>query len=154
MAWCDGPRDEVLMRFEPLRRHLAVWQAAWALERLRPVLLPRISDELEFLPEAIEIIETPASPIGRVTGWIVVVLFAVTLAWSWVGQVDIHATAQGRVIPGGKTKTVAPSESGTVAEIRVADGDRVSEGQVLIEMNPAAAIVIFGGSFAATLIPQ
>ena len=136
MAWRDGPRDEILMLLEPLRRHLAVWQAAWSLEKMRPALMPRTGDELAFLPEALEIIETPASPLGQTTGGIVMALFAAALAWSFIGQVDIHATAQGRIIPGGKTKPVAPSEVATVAAIHVKDGDRVAAGQVLVSLDP------------------
>src|SRR5579859_8005684 len=129
--------DSLLMRLEPLRRHFAVWRAAWSLEKLRPKLIPRTADELTFLPAAIEIIETPASPLGRGTVWMVMAMFSMALAWSCLGKVDIHATAQGRVIPGGKTKTVAALEAATVAAIHVADGDHVTEGQALIELDPA-----------------
>ncbi len=130
--------DSLLMRLEPLRRHIAIWQAAWSLETLRPRLLLRTADELAFLPAAIEIIETPASPLGRGTLWLVMALFSAALAWACLGEVDIHATAPGRIIPGGKTKPVAPAEAATVAAIHVADGDRVRAGQILIELNPAA----------------
>ena len=130
--------DHLLMRLEPLRRHIAVWRSAWALEKLRPKFAARTADELAFLPAVIEIVETPASPAGRATGAAIVALFATALAWSWYGQVDIHATAQGRIIPAGKTKTVAPVETATVKAIHVADGDHVAAGQMLIELDPAA----------------
>ncbi len=133
----EDMRDALLMRLEPIRRHLAVWQAAWSLEKLRPRLVPRTADERAFLPAAIEIIETPASPLGRGTLWLVVALFSSALLWACLGQVDIHATAQGRIIPGGKTKPVAPSETASVAAIHVADGDHVTAGQVLVELDPA-----------------
>ncbi len=131
----EGWRDEALMRLEPLRRHAAVWQAAWQLDRLRPRLAGRNADELAFLPAVIEITETPASPLGRTTGAVLVALFNAALLWATFGQVDIHATAQGRIIPAGKTKPVAAPESGTVAAIHVKDGDRVTAGQVLIELD-------------------
>ncbi|MBF0561226.1 MAG: HlyD family type I secretion periplasmic adaptor subunit [Alphaproteobacteria bacterium] len=57
-----------------------------------------------------------------------------------LGEVDIHATAQGRVIPAGKTKPVAPSESASVAAIRVRDGDRVAEGQTLVELDRTSSV--------------
>ena len=98
------------MRMEPLRRHLAVWKAAWTTEKLAPRLAPRTAEELAFLPAVIEIVETPASPLGRATAAVIMAMFAIALAWASIGQLDIHATAAGRIIPGGKTKPVAASE--------------------------------------------
>ncbi|MTJ81307.1 MAG: HlyD family type I secretion periplasmic adaptor subunit [Telmatospirillum sp.] len=132
-AW----RDVLLMRFEPLRRHVAIWQAAWRLEGRKPRLAPRTSDELAFLPAALEIVETPASPLGHGTLWLVTGLFSSVLLWSVLGEVDIHATAQGRVIPAGKTKPVAALEAASVAAIYVKDGDHVDQGAVLIALDPA-----------------
>lgn len=104
--------DSLLMHLEPLRRHLAVWRAAWQMDKLRPRLVPRTADELAFLPAVLEITDSPASPLGRLTAYLVMALFALGLLWASLGEVDIHATAQGRVIPAGKTKAVAPIEIG------------------------------------------
>ncbi len=127
--------DALLMRLEPLRRHIAVWKAAFQTERLCPRLAGRTSAELAFLPAVLEIVETPASPLGRLTGWLVMALFASALAWACLGQVDILATAQGRIIPAGKTKTVAASEVGIVAAIHIRDGDRVVARQALVDLD-------------------
>lgn len=127
--------DSLLMRLEPLRRHLAVWQAAWEADKLRPRLMKRNADELAFLPAVIEIVETPASPAGRATAWLIVAIFSIALAWACIGQLDIHATATGRIIPIGKTKPVASSETAIVLAIHVADGDRVKQGDVLVELD-------------------
>jgi hemolysin D len=127
--------DTLLMRLEPLRRHIAVWQAAWASEKLRPKLAGRNAEELAFLPAAIEIVETPASPAGRATAIIIALMFAAAFIWASLGQLDIHATASGRIIPAGKTKPVASSETATVVAIHVTDGDHVKQGDVLVELD-------------------
>ena len=131
-------RTTLLMRFEPLRRHLAVWQAALQTDRLRPAAIKRNTDELAFLPAVLEVVESPPSPLGRSVLWSIMALITVGLVWASLGQIDIHATAQGRIIPGGKTKPVAPSETGSVAEILVADGQHVEAGQVLVRLDPTA----------------
>jgi hemolysin D len=128
----------VLMRFEPLRRHLAIWRAALDIEKKRPPSAKLRSEELAFLPAALEIVESPPNPLGTIGLWTIMALIAIGLSWSIVGQLDIHATAQGRIIPGGKTKAVAPSETGSVAEILVNDGQHVEEGQVLVRLDPVA----------------
>jgi hemolysin D len=40
------------------------------------------------------------------------------------------------VVIRGRTKVIQPSDTGVVHAIRVADGDRVEKGQVLIELDP------------------
>ena len=106
---------------------------------LNPAQWRRTQDEREFLPAALEIIETPASPAGRAVGAVIIASVVAALAWACIGKVDIIATATGRLVPVGKTKTIQPFETGVVAAIRVTDGDHVAAGQVLLEMDPAQA---------------
>ncbi|MGJ4931618.1 HlyD family type I secretion periplasmic adaptor subunit [Bradyrhizobium sp. HKCCYLS2038] len=95
----------------------------------------RRRDKLEFLPAALEIIETPASPVGRATGATIILLIVLALIWSVIGRIDIVATASGKVIPSGRTKTVQPLEAGIVTSIMVKDGDEVSTGQVVMRLD-------------------
>jgi hemolysin D len=96
----------------------------------------RDRDELAFLPAALEIVETPPSPIGRAIGATLIALFVLALAWASLGHVDIVATATGKIIPTGHSKVIQPFETGVVRAIRVADGQDVSAGDVLIELDP------------------
>jgi hemolysin D len=96
----------------------------------------RREHELEFLPAALEIVETPPSPIGRAIGVTVIALFCLALAWACFGTVDIVATATGKIIPSGRTKVVQPFEIGVVRAIHVHDGQSVKAGEVLIELDP------------------
>lgn len=96
----------------------------------------RDADELAFLPAALEIVETPPSPVGRTIGATIVALFTVALAWACIGKVDIVATATGKIIPTGYSKVIQPFETGVVRAIRVADGQNVNAGDVLIELDP------------------
>jgi hemolysin D len=91
--------------------------------------------EREFLPAALEVIETPASPLGRGIAFAILVFFCLALAWSWFGHVDIIATAQGRLLPTGRVKVVQPLEAGIVQEIRVQDGDKVRAGDLLVALD-------------------
>src|SRR5580658_4363825 len=73
-----------------------------------PRLLARSGGESEFLPAALEIIETPASPVGRAIAVTIILFFVVALAWASLGSVDVIATAQGRIVPTGCTILVRP----------------------------------------------
>ena len=62
--------------------------------------------ETEFLPAALEIVETPPSPIGRAVAWTIVVLAVAMIAWSSVGRIDIVATAPGKIVATSDTKVI------------------------------------------------
>ena len=93
-------------------------------------------EELAFLPAALEIVETPPSPIGRAIAVAIALLFCVALVWSWWGTVDIVASAAGKIVPSGRTKVIQPFETGVVRAIHVADGQVVQAGDVLVELDP------------------
>lgn len=92
--------------------------------------------ELAFLPAALEIAETPPSPVGRAVGATIIAIFCVALAWAIIGKVDIVATANGKIIPSGRTKLIQPLETGVVRAIRVHEGEQVHAGESLIQLDP------------------
>src|SRR5215475_7703204 len=96
----------------------------------------RRGEELAFLPAALEIVETPPSPIGRTIGATIILLFCAALVWAWWGTIDIVASASGKIVPSGRTKVVQPFETGVVRSIRVDDGQAVKAGDVMIELDP------------------
>ena len=96
----------------------------------------RETEELAFLPAALEIIETPPSPIGRAIGATIIVLFFIAMLWAAFAHVDIVASASGKVIPSGQVKLIQPFETGVVRAINVHDGQSVKAGDILIELDP------------------
>ncbi|MCI0400835.1 MAG: HlyD family type I secretion periplasmic adaptor subunit [Gammaproteobacteria bacterium] len=91
--------------------------------------------EMEFLPAALEIQETPPAPIAHAIVWAIILFFSIAVGWAIVGQVDIVAVAHGKIIPSGRVKVIQPLETSVVRAILVDDGQRVEEGQVLIELD-------------------
>ena len=59
----------------------------------------------------------------------------VALAWASFGKIDIIATAQGKIMPTGRTKVIQPLEASIVTAIHVRDGDKVHQGDVLLEID-------------------
>lgn len=66
-------------------------------------------------------------------------LDVLAIGWASLGQVDIVAVAQGRIIPSGHSKIVQPLEIGTVTAIHVNEGQAVHAGEVLIELDARSA---------------
>ena len=97
----------------------------------------RTRAELAFLPAALEITDTPPSPVGRGIVWAVIAVFTLALSWACLGKVDIVAVAPGKIIPSGRTKVIQPFEAGVVRAIHVQEGQRVNAGDPLIDLDPA-----------------
>src|SRR5260370_5478163 len=117
MKWVEGGRPDI-----PAQRVIPFGRAQQK----------RRAEELAFLPAALEIVETPPSPIGRAIGAAIILLFCAALIWAWWGTIDIVASASGKILPGGRVKVIQPFETGVVRAIRVQDGQAVNAGDVPI----------------------
>jgi hemolysin D len=100
-----------------------------------PAVIRRDRLEMEFLPAALEIVETPPSPVGRAIGGTILAIFAVGLLWSCFGRIDIVATAPGRIVAAEGTMVIQPFETSVIKAIRVVDGQKVRAGDDLIEFD-------------------
>ncbi len=122
-----------------MRRALAIARASLRQERAAAPKPHRTRDELAFLPAVLEVTETPASPTARWLAAALCVFMIIALAWAWFGHVDMVATAEGRILPSGRSKLVQPPEAGVVRAIHVRDGQIVRQGQPLIELDPTTS---------------
>ena len=98
----------------------------------------RTSLERQFLPAALEIIDTPAPALARAVVFTIVTAFLLALIWATFGKIDQVAVAPGKIISIDKTKTIQASETGVVKRIHVKDGQAVKAGDILIELEAAA----------------
>lgn len=96
-----------------------------------------MDDSHEFKPVLSEIEDSPVSPLGRCTFWVIVAIMVVTVLWLTLGKVDIVVSARGLVIPDGEAKIIQPLDTGVISKILVKEGDFVKEGQALMEIDPA-----------------
>jgi hypothetical protein len=65
-------------------------------------------------------------------------MVGMTLVFACFARMDIVVSAQGKVIPSGKSKVVQSLEPGVVRSIAVHDGQSVKAGDVLLELEPTA----------------
>src|SRR6218665_1592228 len=120
------------------RRYGAAFSAAWRQrDQMQPV--ERLPHEAQFLPAALSLQETPVSPAPRVALWLLIGFASLVLLWASFGHIDVVATAQGKVVPNDRTKTIHPFEAAPVKAIHVTDGQQVNAGDVLIELDATTA---------------
>lgn len=116
-------------------RHLQIWRLAWQYENTKPKKKDLKKQELEFLPAVLEIQETPASPVGRTTAGVILLLFILAIIWASFGEIDIVAIAQGKIIPSDHSKVIQPLDTGVIRAIHVDEGQQVKQGELLIELD-------------------
>ena len=121
------------------RRYAAVFAVVWQ-HRHELAGPARHADEAAFLPAALSLQETPVHPAPRRFALAICALFVAALAWACLGQVDIVAVAPGRIVVSQRTKTLQPLETSVVRQVRVKNGDAVSAGQVLVELDATNAL--------------
>lgn len=121
-----------------IKRYGAAFSHAWQ-HRAQMEPVARLPHEAQFLPAALSLQETPVSPAPRVAMWMLISVVVLALMWATFGRIDVVATAQGKVIPNGRIKTIQPFETATVKAIHVSDGQSVKAGDVVIELDSTTA---------------
>ncbi|MFC3943713.1 HlyD family type I secretion periplasmic adaptor subunit [Pseudomonas gingeri NCPPB 3146 = LMG 5327] len=122
---------------ELFRRYRRIWKQAWGQRKLldAPQRLPH---EVQFLPAALALQDQPVHPAPRYIQWTIMLFALLALLWSIFGQIDVVATATGKIVASGKSKTIQPSEVAVVKSIQVHDGQVVKAGDVLVELDTSA----------------
>ncbi len=120
------------------KRYAKIFRHAWSLreETDAPALQPH---EAQFLPAALALRDTPVHPAPRITLWLIMAFALIALLWAIFGRIDVVATAVGKIIPNDRTKVIQPMETAVVKAIHVRDGQDVTLGQVLIELDATTA---------------
>lgn len=120
----------------------------------RPVVAPKSvtpqREDQEFLPAALEILETPPSPVRMALIVFFAVFVVIALAWMYFGRFDIVAIAQGKIQPPGRVKIVQPVEIARVLRIAATNGVQVAQGDILVEFEPQDALADVDALTAAT----
>lgn len=120
-------------------RHVRVFGDAWGAESKRRKAERQRWTETDFLPAALEVTETPPSPIGRTIIWAIMSAALTALIWSFLSHIDTVAVAEGRLVPEGRLRSVEAAQQGVIRAINVHEGQHVIAGQTLIELDPTIA---------------
>lgn len=82
---------------------------------------------------------------------VVLVLFALIIAfcvWAYYSTVEEVTRGQGSVIPSSREQIVQSLDPGTIAEMRVKEGDVVEKGQVLLKLDDTRSSAVLRESVA------
>ena len=127
------------------RHQLAAWIELWQRyrshfshywTRRQEITMPALKQhEAEFLPSALALQAAPISPTGRWTARLLMLLVLFCLIWSIFGKMDIIVSANGKIIPSTRVKTIASVETARVEKITVSEGQTVHTGDILLMLD-------------------
>lgn len=92
---------------------------------------------VEAFDQPIVLKQTPLWSRAILWGIVGVVTFGFT--WACLAKVEEAVPATGELKPQGAVQELQPPVSGKVIEVLVEDGDRVSQGDLLVKLDPSAA---------------
>jgi hemolysin D len=117
-----------------LQRYRRVWRQTWDKRKTLDAP-PRLNHEVQFLPAALALQEQPIHPAPRYILRTLMGFAALALLWACIGNIDVVATASGKIVPSGKSKIIQPHEVAVVKAIHVYDGQSVKAGELLVELD-------------------
>jgi hemolysin D len=97
----------------------------------------KIKDIHEFHPLNVEIEDRPINPLGRAILWIIISIITFGILWLFFAKIDVVVSARGQVIPTGEIKILQPIETGVISTINVKEGDYITKGEVLMQIDPS-----------------
>lgn len=95
---------------------------------------PYHPDKLDKRP--LQPIEVEESQIRKKAARYFLIAFVVFLVWAFLAPIDAGVTVPGNVVVAGYRKSVQHPSGGVVRKINVKEGDNVTEGDVIVEINP------------------
>lgn len=97
----------------------------------------KIKDIHEFHPLNVEIEDRPINPLGRAILWIIISIITFGILWLFFAKIDVVVSARGQVIPTGEIKILQPIETGVISFINIKEGDYITKGQILMQIDPS-----------------
>ncbi|MEQ9198525.1 MAG: biotin/lipoyl-binding protein, partial [Rhodospirillales bacterium] len=122
--------------FRSIGHHLAIVRDSLRAEKEAPKQRSRSRNELEFLPAVLEVTETPPATIGRGIIWTIIAFVVAAITWAFLGELDIVAVAPGKLVSTAGNMPIQPVEIGVVRTVYVRDGQAVSAGDPILELDP------------------
>lgn len=86
----------------------------------------------EFLPSALEIIEKPASPLGKTIILLISFFMLAVVLWASFTKIDVTIISSGNIRPVDGVKIVDSNVNGEIVSINKSEGDTVKAGDEIL----------------------
>lgn len=97
------------------------------------------ADDPGFIPDHLVILSERPPLAMRMTGWLVLALLAGGIAWASFAQIDVVVNGRGKLVSVVPPVTVQPSNSGTIRQMLVRNGQVVRKGDPVVVLDGTAS---------------
>lgn len=105
-----------------------------ALGRWAQSFNPYVPEEL--IRDGMAPVRIEESSIKKQSGKVIAISFVAFLAWAVTAPIDSGTVVNGSVVVLGSRKTVQHPQGGVVEKIHVREGDKVRQGDIVLQINP------------------
>jgi adhesin transport system membrane fusion protein len=92
--------------------------------------------DLEYMQNVSEALQAQSTPASSAFLYLMIVLTVVTITWASTSKVDEVTQAEARVITSNRDQVVNSMEGGLLAAMLVSEGDSVTKGQAIVQLEP------------------
>jgi len=107
-------------------------------------------EDSQLLARAVQLEETDPPSALRLALQLITAIVIVFIVWASFTTFAEKAVTPGEILPIGRAQPIQHQEGGTIAEINVSEGERVTAGTVLMRMNTSALGNELGAAEART----
>jgi adhesin transport system membrane fusion protein len=92
--------------------------------------------DLEYMQNVSEALQAQSTPASSAFLYLMIALTVVAITWASTSKVDEVTQAEARVITSNRDQVVNSMEGGLLAAMLVSEGDSVTKGQAIVQLEP------------------
>ena len=97
---------------------------------MKPIIL-----NMSEMSDSREVYDSKPNRFFAIFIYTILLILVIAIAWSYFGRIDIVVKSEAIIRPNSQISTIINTVAGNLEEVNIADGNQVSEGDILYRIN-------------------